>query len=307
MKALTVLGLRPASELGFVLVHEHLLTNPPEKFISKDPDLLLDDISRSMEELKILASAGIKTLVEGTPIGYGRNVEGIVKIARCIPEVNIIAVTGFYTAETLDERFLAMNVDELSRIMVKEIREGMENTNHRAGLIKVAASYNTIAPIEEKIIIAAGKSSIETGAPIQVHTTYGTMGLEIVEMLRREGVDPKKILFLHMDQNLDMWLFRKILASESYISFDKFTRIMHAPDELRIKYLNKLIEEGYEDQLLISTDMARRSYFKSYGGWIGLDYVPRVLIPRLRENGWDEKLIRKIFVDNTRKYLSFVK
>lgn len=84
--------------------------------------------------------------------------------------------------------------------------ERIDGTNYRAGVIKVAVSYFNIHLAEEKCLKAAAKAYKETGAPIQVHTTYGTMGLEITTILKKEEVDLGKVLLLHMDENLDLCL-----------------------------------------------------------------------------------------------------
>ncbi len=307
MKALSILGPIDEKELGFTLVHEHLLTNPPEILSSKEPDLVIPSVEKGIEELRLFADAGGRTIVEASPINYGRNVRGMVEIARAVPRVNVIASTGFYTAKTLDDSFSEKSVDEIADIMIREIEEGMDGTRHRAGVIKVAVSYFNIHPLEEKSLRAAARAHKETGAPVQVHTSYGTMGLEIVSIFREEGADLRKVLLLHMDENFDLWLMKKVLRHGVNISFDKFARVKYrVPEEKRINYLKKLIDEGFEDQLMVSSDMGRRSYFKSYGGGPGLEYLPKIIVPRLREMGWSDELIDKIFVENPRRYLAFL-
>lgn len=307
MKALSILGPVDGNELGFTLVHEHLLANPPEVLSSKDPDLVMPSVEKAISELKLFAAAGGKTLVEGSPISYGRDVQGLIKIAESVPQVHVIASTGFYTAQTLEDTFSRKSVDELAEIMIREILEGMNGTKYRAGVIKVAVSYFNIHPVEEKCLKAAARAHKETGAPIQVHTTYGTMGLEVASILKREGADLGKVLLLHMDENLDLWLMEKVLRSGVNISFDKFGRVRYRiPEEKRIKYLEKLIEKGFENQIMVSTDMGRRSYFKSYGGGPGLEYLPKIIIPRLKEMGWSDEIIDKLFIENPKRYLAFL-
>ena len=307
MKALSILGPVDSESLGFTLVHEHLLANPPEVLSSKEPDLVMPSVEKAVEEVKLFAKAGGKTLVEASPMNYGRNVLGMVKIAESVPEVNIIAATGFYTALTLDEEFSKKTVDEVTDLMINEIESGMSRTSYRAGLIKVAVSYFNIHPLEEKALRAAARAHKETGAPIQVHMSYGTMGLEIVSIFKEEGADLRKVLLLHMDENLDLWLMKKVLETGVNISFDKFARVKYRiPEEKRINYLKELIDSGFLDQLMVSSDMGRRSYFKSYGGGPGLEYLPKVIVPRLREMGWDEEIIEKLFIENPKNYLSFL-
>ena len=313
MKAQTILKPVDVSELGFTLIHEHLLTRPPrilaERDVSIQPyeDTVLDSIERAVQELKLFAQAGGKTLVETTPITYGRDIAGLAEIARRIPEVNIIASTGFYLAETFDEKWRKADIKEIAELMRKEITEGADNTPYRVGVIKAATGLFRIHPLEEKVLKAAAIVHRETGAPIQVHTTYGTMGDRVADILIKEGVNPKKIAILHLDTNLDKWCIKKVLEKGVYASFDRLARVRHyIPDEWKLKFLDELIREGFEDQLMISMDAGRRIYWKSYGGGPGFEYIPKTIVTRLRDMGWDDKLIEKIFVKNPADFLGFI-
>ena len=45
---------------------------------------------------------------------------------------------------------------EILEMYRKELMEGIGNTGIRAGVIKLASSYQQISPIEEKFFVAAG-------------------------------------------------------------------------------------------------------------------------------------------------------
>lgn len=298
--------------LGFTLIHEHLLTKPPRILAEKDPlvlpyeDMVLNDVNKAVEEVRSFYKAGGKTIVEATPITYGRNITGLLKIAKRVPEVNIIASTGFYLAETFTNKFIKMNTQRLAKIMIKELTEGIEDTSCKAGVIKVAVGYFRIHPMEKKALEAAAIAHQMTGAPIQIHTTFGTMSIEIVDILKKLGVNPHKILLLHMDTNLDAWNMIKTLEKEVNISFDRMARVRrYISEEMKLKYFEKLINEGFQDQLMMSMDAGRRIYFKAYGGGPGLEYIPTVIIPRLRAMGIEEKTVEKIFIQNPSRFLSF--
>ena len=47
-----------------------------------------------------------------------------------------------------------------------------------------------------------------------------------------------------------------------------------------------------------------KTHQKKYGGE-GLDYIDRIIIPKLRENGVTEKQIRTMLVDNPARVLQF--
>lgn len=293
-------------QLGFTLVHEHLITDPPLWRIKEDPDFLLNDIDKSTIELESFRDAGGHTLVEGTAIDYGRNVHALLSIAKRVKAVNIIAVTGFNRGDYYDRWIYEKSIDELTQLLLTDVTKGIDGTGAKAGLIKTGTSYNNIREVEEKTIRAACQAHSRIGVPIQSHTTLGTMALEQLKIFQEENVDTKKVAFIHMDQNLDTWYYEKVLATGAYIEFDGPSKVKYHPDELRIKYLNKLIQKGFEDQILISGDMGRRSYLKAYNGGPGLTFLITHFIPRVKEQGWDDTLIKKIFVTNPARYLSFI-
>jgi len=305
-KVQTILGPINEEQLGFTLVHEHLITNPPLWKIKEDPDFLLNDVEKSATELKSFKLAGGKTIVDGTAIDWGRNIKALLEIANRVKEVNIIATTGFNRGDYCEEWVHKWSVKDLARLLIKELTKGIDETNAKAGILKIGTSYNNILPLEKKIIQAVSEAHRITHAPITAHTTLGTMALEQLRVLKEENVDLHKVAFIHMDQNLDLWYYRKVLESGAYIEFDGPSKVKYHSDELRIKYLNKLIEEGFEDQILISGDMGRRSYLKAYGGGPGLTFIITQFIPRLKESGWDDNLINKIFIKNPAKYLAFL-
>ncbi len=217
MKAQTITTQINIENLGFILIHEYLLTKPPRILAKREPSVLpydgmvLDDVNKAVQEVRSFYKAGGRTIVEATPITYGRNITGSLKIAKRVPEVSIIASTGFYLAGTFTNKFIKMNDRKLAEIMIKELTDGIENTSCKAGIIKIAVGYFRIHPLEKKTLEAAAIAHQETEAPIQVHTTFGMMVIEIVNTFKELAVDPHKVLLLHMDTNLDIWNMIKTL------------------------------------------------------------------------------------------------
>jgi len=292
-------------DLGITHVHEHLVSHPPLWKVKEDPDLLIDDAGKGAMELKNFYISGGRTLVECTAIDYGRDINALIKIAEQVPEVNLIVVTGFNLGSYYPTWVYKKSLDELVDLLVTEVLKGIEGTRARAGVIKIGTSYNHIMQVEEKTLRAGAKAHIETGAPIISHTSLGTMAHEQIEILKEEGVDLGKVAFSHIDHNLDYWYQRKIAETGAYLVYDCIGKIKYYPDEWRINLMKKLIKTGYAENILISGDMARRSYFKSYGGGPGLGFIITKFIPRLREEGFSRELIDKIFIENPARYLAF--
>ena len=293
------------NEAGFTLVHEHLYSHPPLWKISGDPDLLLDDVEKNAQELKLFHKAGGKTIVDATTIDYGRSAKALIEIANKVPEVNIISVTGFNLGSYYEPWVYEYSLDDIVELLKRDITIGMEGTNARSGLLKIGTSYNYIMKVEEKTLRAAAKVHVELGTPIVSHTTLGTMAHEQIELLLDEGVDLGKVAFYHMDHNLDFWYQKKILEKGAYIVYDCTGKIKYGPEEWRINMLKRLIKAGFLEQLMIAGDTARRSYYKSYGGGPGLDYIPTKYINRLREEGFTQEMIDIIFIENPKRFLSW--
>jgi len=299
----TLKGPISPEDLGVTYVHEHLLTRPPLWRIKEDPDYVLDSKEKILEELRLFRAAGGRTLVDCTAIDYGRKAGDFLEVAKQT-DVQLVALTGFNRGDYGESWVREAPMERLADVMIRDINEGMDGTPARAGLIKFGTSYNLVLPVEERFIQAAARAQRETRAPVITHTTRGTLGLEQLSLFERGGGDVTRLALSHLDQNLDFWYLRQIAAQGAYILFDGPSKIKYAPDEARVVMLKRLVDAGCEDHLLISGDMGRRSYLKSYGGGPGFEYLLKQFIPRLRDEGFGQELIDKFFVHNPKRFLT---
>jgi len=298
-KIQTVTGTISGDQLGVTYSHEHLITRPPQPVIDEDPDLCLDSIEKAVQELEYFSMAGGEAIVEMTTIDYGRDINALRTIASHVP-VHIVAPTGFlkgaYHAPLVRDRSITQLVD----VMVREVTEGIDGTDSKAGVIKAGSGHNQISDEEEKVLRAAARAQLETGAAISTHTQAGTMGLEQVEILRAEGVDAGRIIIGHLDRNLD-WDYHRALANGGvYLMYDHLSKEKYAPDSRRVEFIKTLIQEGFGRQILLSGDFGRRSYWTSQGGGPGFTYILWRFIPWLREAGVSESQIEDMLVNNPR-------
>ena len=300
----TILGDIERTHAGFTYAHEHILTRPPVWRIREDPDYVLDSIPNILTELDLFYKAGGRTIVDATAIDYGRDARDLIEVAKQTA-VQIIAITGFNRGDYADDTIQAMSIEEMTEHCIADIREGMDGTSACAGIVKAGTSYGFIRPIEDRYIRAAARTHKETGCPIITHTTLGTMAYEQLNILEEESADLEKIGIAHLDQNLDFGYLKSIANRGATVMFDGPAKIKYAPDEQRILMLNRLIDAGHAERIMISGDMGRRSYLKGYGGGPGFEYILTKFIPRLREHGWDETLVNQIFVINPGKWLDF--
>jgi len=299
----TVLGDIAPDGLGFCHPHEHLLAIPPEPYATEEPDLVLDSESAAQSDLLDFYQSGGRALVEMTPIDYHRNPAGLKRLSEATG-VHIICVTGF-----LKEKFAAPfvsdeTVERLAERFVHEIEIGIEDTGVRAGVIKAASSLNKITPNEEKVFRAAAIAHHKTGALISTHTEMGTMALEQAAMLLKEGVHPSRILIGHLDRNLDWELHLALAQTGVYFGFDQISKTKYYPDETRVDFILRLIEAGFGQQIMLSSDLARKSNYPGYGGKPGLTYLSENFVPMLRDAGLNETIIMDMLIRNPARALT---
>ena len=302
----TVSGDIAASELGVCYPHEHLLTGPPAS--AGDPDFTMDSEEAAIVELGSFRAAGGRAIVEMSPRDYGRNPLGLRRVAQA-SGVHVLCTTGWHKAKFSEEWVADRSVNDLADEMVRDIEEGIDGTGVHAGLIKGASSLHTITATEEKVLRAAARAQRETGVAISTHTEAGTMGLEQVALLRSEGVDSSRIVIGHIDRRMDLDYQRQLLTTGATIIYDQLSKEKYYPDSLRVEFIRTLAAEGFAKQIMVSGDLARRSYWPSYGKWggPGLTYILWRFIPWLREAGVDEQVIDDILVQTPARVFGIVK
>jgi phosphotriesterase-related protein len=318
-----MLGDIDPEQLGFTYSHEHIVCRPEHWVDCKENDLLLDDPEKSKGDVLLFKQAGGKTIVDATAYDYGRNVKAVRQISKDTG-VQIIATAGFNKgilwdahipgsktmtyAEWIDKT----SIEELTDFIVREVEVGIEGTDIRGGQIKFGTSYNIISPLEVKTIRAAARAHHITKAPVHSHSECGTMTLEQIDILKQEGVDLENVSFGHLDRNPDTYNHLKIADTGAFLCFDGIGKIKYGPESMRIGCILELVKRGYSKQILISGDLARKSYYHSYLYGIGLDYIIKKWIPRFIEEadtaGYSgKKLVEDFFINNPKRCFTFKK
>lgn len=325
----TLLKDIPVEDMGFTLSHEHILCTPPYWAQRGVYDLILDDPRLSEAEVQDFYIQGGRTIVDATALDYGRKVEAVASISKTTG-VHIIATAGFNKSflwdapipsqlkpliggyETYLQWIRAWSPSQLSDFVAREITEGLEGTAFRAGQVKFGTGYNSISPEEIKTMEVAASVHFSTGAPIHSHTEAGTMGLQQLRLLQDMGVPMNRVSFGHMDRNLDLWYHRKLAQSGAFLCFDGVGKIKYHTESALIHHILQLVKDGFENQILLSGDNARRSYYARYGYGPGLSYPIQWFIPQLRDmalaQGLDaDSLIHKFYFQNPMRCMAFVK
>ena len=305
MKIQTVLGEIDPANLGPTSAHEHVFWLVPEPYTLEDPDLGLDSIPAAVAELRYLKACGGNALIEMTTAEIGRAPQDLKQVSIA-SQVHIIATTGrhkdkFNQGDTSNE-----SIDAMADQFIHEIQAGMDDTNIKAGVIKAATSLNQATPFERKVIQAAGKAHLATGAPVATHTEAGSFALEQAHLLIDAGVNPAKLLIGHLDRNLDWNTYLDLAKTGVYLGFDQIGKEKYWPDEKRIDLIHKLVENGFASQIVLSTDSARKSTWHTHNPLAqGPAYLYETFLPALKTARIGEDIIRLLTIENPARFLAF--
>lgn len=284
---------------GFTLMHEH--TTIDLSGVKKDIDCQLDCYSETVEEYRRLYALGVRTIVDVTADGMGRNV-GYVQNVEKETGIRIVHSTGFYKEPFLPERVYHQTERELADWMIGEIRNGIEGGPKPGMIGEIGTSKNTMTPMEKKVFDASILAARETGLPIYTHTTLGTYALEQAAYFKNSGLPMNRIVLGHLDLSGDLDYIRRVLDSGICIGFDTVGKNNYFPDAKRVEFLMALEAENRLDQIVLSEDLTRKSHL-SFKGGIGYSYIFETFIPMLRDAGLKQESLDKMLIHNPARIL----
>jgi phosphotriesterase-related protein len=316
----SVTGPISVEQLGKTLIHEHFVFGYP----GFQGDVTLggfnenEALETAIAAAKQMMSFGIQTVVDPTPNECGRNPLFLKKVSEATG-LQIICATGYYyEGEGAPPYFklrqgLGTAEEEIYEMFKVEITEGIAGTGIKPGIIKLASSKDEITEYEKMFFRAAARVHQETGIVILTHTQEGTMGPEQAKMLIELGVDPSKIIIGHMCGNTNPAYHKEVLDQGVRIGFDRFgiQVLVGAPfDQERINTLVSLLNEGYEDQILLSHDsiivwlgrppVMDEQVSQIMGNWQPAHIFENIL-PVLREKGINETQFDKMLGGNAKE------
>jgi phosphotriesterase-related protein len=292
---MTVAGEVDVNSLGHIQPHEHIYLDGYA--VSLSFDLILDDPETIREELRRFVEAGGKTIVEMTCHGLNPNPVGLRDVAAQVG-MNIIASTGLYWERFHPSWVKDMSLRALADLFVGELNEGIAGTNVRAGIIgEIGSGHREVSAVEERVFRAVAIAQRETSAPIYTHAPFGWIGLQQAQILKNEGANMERVVIGHVDTVPHFEYQKQIAGSGAFIGFDTIGRKEFNSDGWRIDRLKKMIELGYEDRILLSSDVCRRTMLHVNGG-CGYDHLLKVFLPQLSDSGVSSEVIRKLTHDN---------
>lgn len=314
----TFLGPIRADQLGPTLMHEHVFVRNAE--LERNlPDGEWDAaaaIEIAVRGLTELHELGIRTIVDLTVPGLGRDAELVGEVARRVP-VHIVAATGWYTSSVLPVYFAFHGPgrtidrpDPLTELFVRDITDGIAGTGVRAGMLKVMTDVDGITPDVARVMEAAAVAHQHTGVPITTHSHPGSRnGLAQQAFLTARGVRPERIVIGHSGDSEDLAYLRELMDNGSTIGMDRFGMEQVLTDDRRTRTVVALLEHGYADRMVLSHDAAFYSHVtppswraRNAPRW-RMDTISRSILPALRDTGVSDGEIGQMMVRNPRRLL----
>ena len=319
-EVMTVTGPITGDQLGFTLTHEHIFLDLMRD--TWDGKGYLNDPEIAEAELKRYKDAGGVTIVDQTSGGLRENDQDLLfdedlnhlKHAVAVRDMavktglNVVLGCGWYRETYYEQRLWRMRTDAIAEEMVRDLTEGIDGTDVRAGFIgEIGAHFNWLSAIEERVLRAAARAQMKTGVALGTHATRGPQGLEQLDVLQQEGVDPKRVVVGHSGGFPIHRYHREIAERGAYISFDRMGNLTGATDFERARTLNlikEIVDTGYIRNLILSHDVCYRSDYVMYGG-SGYDFLSTQGLAILSsEIGLSEEQFHTIMIENPRRLLT---
>jgi predicted metal-dependent phosphotriesterase family hydrolase len=203
--------------------------------------------------------------------------------------------------------------DVLTDMFVRDITHGIADSGIRAQNIKVATDVAGVTPNNERILRAAGRAALETGAPITTHThAADRVGLEQQRILAEEGLDLTNVVIGHSGDSTDLDYLRALMSAGSTIASDRFGLggAGRATEDERIDTIATLCAEGYAGQIVLSHDCLMvcdwKDSFAAYPATWVPTHVSDVILPALAERGVPEQDLHTMMVSAPARLLSAV-
>src|SRR3989441_3717190 len=300
---------------GVTLFHEHLsIELPPAQPTQQRPanapapqTPATADVNLIIEEVKVAAKDGITCIVDGGHADMGRRLEYLKQIANATG-VHIVASGGYYMERTYPPELQTRSEDQIADDLAREA-----GANRYGAFGEIGENPNAaMSELERKAFRAVGKAHVRSNIPIFTHNAYGTgpnvpkdAGLRQLDVLESAGVKPQHVAIGHTCclDDPEAEIIKQIAKRGAWVGFDRVTTLERiVPDDKRVKMVLALLDAGYTEQLLLSSDFtgARTLEGPLYGR------TKTVFGAKLRAAGVKDETLHAILFDNPRRFLAFV-
>jgi len=299
---------------GAILFHEHLSfgssffermrpanvprpATPPSPSYLENPNLVIDEVRAAGKE-------GVTCVVDGGHADMGTNYEHLREIAER-SGVHIVASGGYYLQIMYPPEIATQSEDQLVDGLVRDA------ATRRWGAFGEIGSSEEMTPDERKVFRVIGKTQVRTGLPVFTHTSHAgckKCALEQLDILESAGANPRALCIGHLSDIRDdpkAETHKQIARRGAFLGFDTVGHQLGQGDAKKVALMMEVLQAGYEDYILLSSDFASERETKFNGG-AGYNSVTAVFLPKLRYAGVKDATIHKIIIENPKRFLAFV-
>lgn len=350
----TVEGRIDPGELGVTLPHEHMFADasnwftPPEsayeRKLAEEPvtlenrgyimqnlygskaNMRLNSYEEAVEEILHFKRAGGDAVVDLTPKHVGRDPQRVRGIAR-ETGLTFIHGTGYYVRTAQPDYLDDMSGEEIEAEFVSDVRDGIGETDIRAGIVGELGVSERIHEVEERVVRAGARAAARTGAPLNIHTPGRTpysqqersyppsrWALDLLDICESEGLPPDRVVMSHLDRTFyeDLDYQRELAERGAYIEYDLWGLEAYIKayddglpsDVRRAEWVAELVDAGVTERLLFSQDVWGKIQRKAYGGY-GYSHILENVRAILSGQGVSRDDFETITVENPRRVLTF--
>ena len=305
----SVLGPIDSSEIGFTLMHEHIVSTYSGLY-QNYPQLISDNpLEHGVAAFEKAKAGGVTTILDASVVDLCRDVELMAEVSRR-SGVNIIATSGWWLHESV---FLQnLTPDMLAAEFAREIEVGIGDSGVKSAILKSASDAPGVTAQGETMLRAIARAHHKTGAPIMIHSyPAGQVARQQLAILFEERVEPKRIKIDHSNDTTDVDYLVWILEQGCYIGFDRYPGYPVTHQE-RTKTLKALIDLGWADRICPShdhiptssnwLDPKRSAWAAALHNPHGFLFMQEVVFSQLREMGVSEEIIDGLCVNGPRNF-----
>jgi phosphotriesterase-related protein len=291
----TTLGERQETELGMILPHEHIFVDLRTWDTPGYAQAEVEDVLRLMgPEIVKALNTGVTAIVECSTVGVGRRAD----IDRAVSEatqVPLVIPTGIYREPWVPDWAHAASEVELADWMLGELQGEIEASGVQAGWIKLSAGDDGLTVTETKILRAAAAAGRQTNAVIGSHTVLGRVVREQLDIIEAVGYSAERFIWIHTQAEPDFELHLEMARRGAWLEYDAIGNSEWQTDEYYLEHIQRLVDAGLGDHLLLSHD---RGWYDPAlpGGGVPkpYTYLAYEFLPKLRAGGMDEATIHQL-------------
>ncbi|GAC1440856.1 MAG: phosphotriesterase [Mycobacteriales bacterium] len=317
----SVRGPVDPADLGVTLAHEHVFVmtaDSQQQWGAHDGEWDEEaKVAEAVTKLQELVDSGVRTILDPTVDGLGRNIPRIVRINEQVPDLTILVATGIYTYNYVPNYFARRGPavlpdlpEPMVDLFVADVTKGIQGTGVRAAFLKCAIDHQGLTPGVERVLRACAKAQLQTAVPLMVHTHPGSQsGLEVQRVLAEEGVPPSSVLLAHSGDTTDADHLQQLADAGFMLGMDRFGIDFEMTHDARVEIVAQMCSRGCAGSMVLAQDAS------CYIDWVQPDlmamlpdwnylHVQKDVVPALLARGVSQEQVDAMLIDNPRRLFS---